>query len=347
MSTRPTTPSRNYGTRATVIHLALMAAPVVFVFVVGAVALALIGTAQPSFYSRFHGFDRRFTKLEQSAHADISCVQCHGRTGVVGLTDRVADFYGSIVGTTAQPALSVFGPPSNAACLECHRNDWADESSRSSKVPHPAHLRVADETRQCVSCHRWVSHEEAYQAKHKTMPFSGVCAALACHVGTKTRDECSTCHHALAQDQTKWKTEHPIAVRSIGPNSCTESCHKAEQCAECHTTGKATGLPSVIPTLGVTVETMHVKADWEAKHGDVALKDPAVCSSCHISDGECIDCHVNRPPSHGSNKTWLHRHQKTVPLVPGTTDKRDTRSCLTCHKQKFCDDCHEQFKETS
>jgi hypothetical protein len=326
--------------RKALLHAASLVAPVLFVLAVIAIAVALLATAQPSFYARFHGFDRRFTNLEQSSHAHISCVECHGRTGAVGLANRVGDFYGSIVGTTAQPALSVFASPSNDACLVCHSTDWADEASRTLQVPHPAHLRVSEEKRECVSCHRWIAHEEAYQAKHKTMPFSGVCAALACHVGPKqTREECGTCHHALAQDQTAWKTEHPIAVRTVGPNACIEACHEPSQCTECHTTGKATGLPSIIPTLGVTVEAMHVKPDWIARHGEEALADPPACASCHISDGECIDCHANRPAFHGPRNTWLNRHKDFA------KDENDP-GCLTCHQKPTCDSCHEQFRET-
>lgn len=332
----PEAGARRRGSRA--LHVASLLAPVVFVLLVIAIAVALLATAQPSFYARFHGFDRRFTKLEQSSHANISCVECHGRTGAVGLVDRVGDFYGSILGTISQPAMSSFGPPTNAACLQCHRNDWADQSSRTSKVPHPAHLRVADETRPCVSCHRWISHEETYQAFHKTMPFSGVCAALACHVGTVQRSQCGTCHHALAPSQVAWRTSHPAVVRQIGPNACLQ-CHTSQQCVECHTTGKAADLPSAVPTVGVSVESQHVKADWLSVHGTIALKSPAVCASCHISNGECLDCHANRPAFHGSKSTWLNKHQK---IAVSQTDPR----CITCHAQSFCDACHAQFKQT-
>ena len=331
---------RDNRTRSAIMKIVSYALPVLFVLAVAGVGIALIETAQPSFYARFHGFDRRFTNLEQSSHADISCVECHGRTGTTGLVDRIGDFYGSILVTTSQPAMTGFGPPSNAACLVCHANDWSDESSRTAKVPHPAHLRVASETRPCVSCHRWISHEETYQAKHKTMPFSGVCAALACHVGAgTTREQCGTCHHALAQDQTAWKTQHPTVVRTIGPNACLETCHKSTQCDECHTTGKATDLPSIVATLGVTVETMHVKSDWIAQHGTTAMKDPKVCATCHVSNGECLDCHANRPAFHGPVSTWKLRHQK---IAASVSDAR----CLTCHTQSFCDQCHEQFKQT-
>jgi hypothetical protein len=305
-----------------------------------AVAAGLVATSRPVFFERYQGLERRHTMLASSGHSDVECVVCHTDppSALSAGVARVGEFYVSLLSTSTELRFVRFSPPTNAACLRCHLYAWSSDASRTAEVPHPAHMRVAVETRECVSCHKWVAHEEAYQEKHKTMPFSGVCVSFGCHVGTAKRDECGYCHHALAPDQTAWKTDHPKAVRSIGPNACMQ-CHKDSQCAECHTTGKATDLPSSVPTLGVTVEAQHVKASWVSQHGTVALKDPTVCTSCHISNGECLDCHAERPEFHGPKSTWLLQHQ-------AKGKKADLPRCLTCHEQKWCDECHDQFKET-
>jgi hypothetical protein len=80
----------------------------------------------------------------------------------------------------------------------------------------------------------------------------------------------------------------------------------------------------------------HVQADWLTVHGPLALSDPALCKTCHVSEGECQDCHTIRPAFHGSSSTWLKAHQ-----VFGTNKAR----CLTCHQQPVCDACHQQFRQ--
>lgn len=309
------------------------------VAVIAAIAVPLVATSQPSYLKRYHDLQRRYTTLSSSAHRGIPCLTCHdGKSGAAGVAARVGDFYGSLTGTPTVPSFTALAPPTDAACIACHSYGWSADASRTAKVPHPAHLRAITETRDCVSCHKWVAHEEAYQAKHTTMPFSAVCASYPCHVGTKAKTDCVNCHHVLQEGGVGWRTAHPAAVRANGPNGCLEVCHKAEQCEECHTTGKATSLPSSIATAGVvTIEQQHVKPDWLSQHGTIALQAPAKCQTCHVSEGECLDCHSQRPAFHGPQTTWLARHKDFA---------KDTRRCLTCHQQAWCDACHDPFKET-
>jgi hypothetical protein len=214
--------------------------------------------------------------------------------------------------------------------------DWSDNAKRTAKIPHPAHLRVADEPRECVKCHKWTAHEESYMQKHKSMPFSTVCASFGCHVGWKTTDECGSCHHSLQEGKGEWKKVHRVTVQAFGPNGCLESCHDAGQCRQCHTTGKRPEFKSG-GVAGVTqIEREHVKKSWLAKHGSFALADERKCLVCHVSEGECQDCHAKRPAFHGSPSTWLTKHKDLA---------KNKKRCLTCHQQKFCDDCHKQFKE--
>ena len=84
----------------------------------------------------------------------------------------IADFYTSLVThETRCRAFFKFAPPTREACLACHEDDWSTEATRTERIPHPAHLRVASETRDCVDCHKWTAHLETYMEKHKTMPF--------------------------------------------------------------------------------------------------------------------------------------------------------------------------------
>lgn len=339
MSPDPAPEPSGVSRRRLLTRVGIWVGAVLGIVLVGMVAVALVVTSEPSYLNRYHDLQRRYTTLQSSAHKGMACTTCHAsKTGIAGVVARVGDFYGSLMGTPTAPTFTELAPPTDAACLACHAYDWSDQSARTAKVPHPAHLRAITETRDCVSCHKWTAHEETYQARHTTMPFSAVCASFPCHVGTKARTDCVNCHHVLQETRGDWRTTHPAVVRAQGPDGCIERCHTPQQCDECHTTGKSSTLPSSIPTADVvSVEQLHVKADWLSQHGTIALQDPVKCTTCHISEGECQDCHSIRPPFHDPRSTWLVRHKDLA---------KDIRRCLTCHQQAFCDACHAQFKET-
>jgi len=304
------------------------------------VAAPLFVTANPAFFTRYRALNRRYASLQTSVHRGLACNECHGdsRGPAVYTAGLMADFYASLFSKQREPAFVKFEKPSREACVKCHRGAWSFILARTTKVPHPAHLRVSTEKRDCVTCHKWTAHEEAYMQKHKTMPFSGVCVTFGCHVGYKPADQCELCHHTIKPDKAAWTRAHPEAVRSIGANACLEKCHDAWQCTLCHTTGKTpvfTGLKAQSGTAAI--EVLHAKPDWLLKqHGPQALADKSKCQICHISEGECQDCHALRPAFHGSTRTWLARHKE-----PGKNQAR----CLACHTSSWCKKCHDQFKE--
>jgi len=305
-----------------------------------AVAVALYFTAQPSYLSRYQVYQRSYTTMQTSGHKGMTCTQCHVdssnevsyRIGLVG------DFYVGLFRKSDSPMFTKLGSPSRQACLNCHAYDWSMDSAKTAKVPHPAHLRVIDESRPCMTCHRWTAHEETYQEQHKKMPFSTVCASFACHVGFKPANDCKNCHHQLQQSLGVWKQQHPAVVQAVGPNACLEKCHNAEQCRTCHTTGKEPVFANTINASTVTaIEAAHVKSDWLTQHGTFALADQSKCMTCHVTQGECQDCHSKRPAFHGTDPTaWIGTHKNFA---------QDKRRCYECHQPSWCDACHQQFKE--
>ncbi len=125
-----------------------------------------------------------------------------------------------------------------------------------------------------------------------------------------------------------------------GKAACPESCHTVAQCQQCHTTGETpefTGLPN--RGQRKSIEELHVKPEWTSRyHGTEALKDVSQCLKCHQSEGECDECHLQRPAFHGSTDTWIGRHSKQATKV-------DDPRCLACHEEPWCEECHDQFKE--
>lgn len=328
------TPARRRIPRGVV----LTAIGVVGVLVLAAgVALQLTSTA--SFLGGYSSLEREYTTLQASAHSALTCDQCHvgSGEGIAFRASLVGDFYRGLFSRPDEPLFVQIATPGNAACLACHREDWSDEASRTMELPHPAHLRVAGETRECVSCHKWTAHEEDYIERHKTMPFSGVCASFECHAGSKSVDECASCHHAVKDEAAEWTAGHRDVVAEVGPNACLEACHDADQCRLCHTTGTRPDFPEQGPETGLkSIEAAHVKVDWMDQHGGFALKDEAACFACHVSTGECESCHAERPAFHGLQSTWLNRHADLA---------EDERRCLACHEKAWCEECHDKFKE--
>jgi hypothetical protein len=315
---------------------ALGAAVVVVALMIG---LPLALTSSADFFSRYHSLSQNYDNLQTSSHKGLRCADCHvdRRGPIAHELGLVGDFYASLVPNQKAPVFTKFDKPANEACLGCHLTEWSDEASRTVKVPHPAHLRVANETRECVKCHKWTAHEETYAQKHKSMPFSGVCVAYGCHVGTKKTDQCGNCHHLLNETAQQWTTEHPRIVQASGGNGCLETCHDISQCRLCHTTGRRPVFSGPGAETGMkAIEALHVKSTWLQLHGTEALKDQSKCMKCHVTDGECRACHSQRPAFHGSTATWIGTHKALA---------KDQRRCLACHKKPWCDDCHKQFKE--
>lgn len=319
--------------------------------VIIAVTVALVSTSRSAWYGSYADLANNYENLQDSVHADLRCEQCHydERGPFAHEVALVGEFYGDLVAPTEDLRFVQMATPTREACLTCHHEDWSDNASRTVKIPHPAHLRVADVTDECVECHKWTGHDEVYIERHKEMPFSSVCASFDCHAGWKSTQECGDCHHVVQEDAGDWRVVHKETVRLAGPNGCLEACHDADQCRQCHTTGKRPDFPKDAPgTTLKALEREHVKDDWMQKHGAAGLADEEACFTCHVSAAECEDCHSERPEFHGLKGTWLNRHAEFA------SDMKDGKSvpnpdkekrCLVCHERQYCDDCHEQFEE--
>jgi hypothetical protein len=307
--------------------------------VVLALVIPLLLMSRPAYFAERLGYTENYEALQTSAHSGMSCTQCHGRSGqeVVEAAAATGDFYRSLFPGYEEPLFVELEKPTRDACVECHETDWTYNTESITRIPHPAHLAVRTEMRDCVGCHKWTAHQEKEIKNHQTMPFSGVCTSYGCHVGWKQPDTCANCHHSLEPKPGDFKKAHPDIVFASGDGGCLESCHEVKQCQQCHTTGVSPDFGPTNTDAGLKeIETLHVRVSWISQHGSKALEDQSKCLRCHISTGKCDSCHEQRPASHGQGDTWIGQH-KTANAKPP--------HCLTCHEQVWCDDCHDQFEE--
>lgn len=321
-------------------RLVIVVAALVAVAVVVGVVLPLIATANPAFFERYKSLKPRYAAWLKSKHRTVACSECHaGNRSTIGYRfSLVGEFYRGLFGATAKlPALVKMERPTRRACLKCHSDDWAIDSGRLMQVPHPAHVRVSDEKRDCVTCHKWTPHVETYASKHKKMPFTGICTSYGCHSGTKPMSECRFCHHTQKKGTAPWRTQHPKVVQSRGAHSCLDYCHSSRQCRTCHQTGKSPDMGTKSLSSSVrSIAALHAEGSWLKVHGPKAQEDVQRCYYCHGSGAECKECHSRRPAFHGPKASWLGLHQKVG---------KDKPRCLACHIEKDCNDCHKIFKE--
>ena len=135
-------------------------------------------------------------------------------------------------------------------------------------------------------------------------------------------DQCSNCHHSLQESRRAWKTEHRRAPGDRRQRLPRVVPRRRPVPAVPHDRARPvfTGLPHEVGLKAI--ETQHVKTDWTSRHGALALVDKSKCLLCHVSVGECDDCHCSgrrstARPRRGSAGTQSAEEQRSaLPGVP-------------------------------
>ncbi|HQV32821.1 MAG TPA: cytochrome c3 family protein [Calditrichia bacterium] len=130
-------------------------------------------------------------------------------------------------------------------------------------------------------------------------------------------------------------------------------------CMDCHEAEDNIADPMMLPRIDTYSEKFshakHIEAnfDCQACHtevvakeavGDYILPDMVACLDCHehkAAEVECASCHMPfedlKPMSHRGD--FKHAHGEHAKL--GTEAMSADMSCAVCHKQEFCQECHE------
>jgi len=132
--------------------------------------------------------------------------------------------------------------------------------------------------------------------------------------------ECTTCHTGIMD------SEQPVVTHLPTMQTCF-TCHASkikevpQDCYTCHT-----------PDQKLTPKS-HTVA-WKKTHGMPANAGREECSTCHVNESFCQNCHFGdnvTQQSHPMN--WEYSH--------GVEAKQQSSNCSTCHENKqFCVECH-------
>ncbi len=135
------------------------------------------------------------------------------------------------------------------------------------------------------------------------------------HLGYLGEDvRCATCHVEDAE--------------SISP--------EAEVCGECHQ-------QDFIDDVSFPALETHGPV-WPLNHRPFAKNKANNCEACH-QQADCLDCHkagfADEQGEFTNNMINVHRSDfhVTHPIAART----DPQLCSSCHEQRFCNECHDQF----
>ncbi|MED4227220.1 cytochrome c3 family protein [Neobacillus cucumis] len=284
-------------------------------------------TNSPSFCSSCHEMQPEYTSFTASAHNQISCVQCHIKSGTVNmLTHKVKslkEVYYHVTGVPKQIVQTEEEAVSSQNCLQCHSKNRLVTASGDLKVNHKGHI---EEGIPCITCHSGVVHAKMAS---RGINIEEVRGDWTKESAEKLMEEkylrpnmgtCINCHDQVNNGVKPWKDP----AYSV-PANAEETEKKAEE-NQNESAAKAT---TASTTTTASTETEKTDAATLAEHDqktqDIILqaigkeqKDVKVSMACET-------CHkkIKLPKSH-KVEGWNGNH--------GTTAIQQLDKCVNCHQ---------------
>ncbi len=295
-------------------------------------------------------------KFSHKIHAKHDCLTCHESVATSTKSEqRNLPAETVCAGCHAEQTRKLTNEVGDVArCEMCHRDyDPANRSRPSRVTVTPAKLIFSHQAHQqrlisCKHCHAGID-TDAGQSK-RPMPNEAMC--LSCHERNKKGNTCGFCHPSLPSGlittdfnglklvPTKgklnhyrnWEANHAIESR-MRPESC-RSCHQQHDCNACH--------DGVMRPMKIHPD------DYATTHAIDARNNRNRCNSCHRYQSFCLDCHQKMGLTTGaerkSERTRIHPEGFDAcirtPNHHSFQAKRSLLSCVSCHTEKDCLNCH-------
>lgn len=225
------------------------------------------------------------------------------------------------------------------SCSDCHPDVKTSDSLRDGRhIPtEKTCTECHDKADNCKQCHANPSLPVTFQGDDK---MAGLNFSHSKHMarslpGDASPVSCDACHGNVKDAERVSQDRRPAMFEACG--QCHQQDFKADACARCHVNGTPHGKMSA--------DIFDHGGDWLHRHGVAAQGADQVCAHCH-KPSACTECHgranvpirpaqlrLDRPDGMGQHRgDWLTRHSLEARL--------DGKSCLACHQQSSCVDCH-------
>jgi len=316
------------------------------------------------------------TAYDGSSHNMVACISCHlpvnadpitflyhkAHAGIVGAYELATKTYHVPLNPVSHLALDGAHMGSKQ-CTQCHSENRTITPTRGIIIDHAVH---EEKHIHCTACHNRVAHPEKGLTITMVDPATGEPAALhadfmtmtacfRCHTLTdespsgaefKAPGECSVCHPAsfdLKPANHKEPGFYPkghAALSKMEVDHATgrpaESVRKPVIHGESHEeTGQAEG-SGYAPSAGDD-HVLHL----------ASVSSVNYCSTCHVVDTFCVDCHGIEMP-HPAGFITGHgeagkQNADSCAMCHGTTDGRPVEAAGT----EFCNGCHHKTADPS
>lgn len=287
------------------------------------------------------------TKAVPPGAAPARCDACHVADNGQGWMPRGATFSEPPRVRLSRPNLK-FNHKLHVArgvgCEACHTNVATKGLATRDDLPRMA---------LCLACHDGKQTTNRCSACHLTEPDgrlkTNLASAATAALGATGKLVPSGVLRGFDAHGPTFGRDHAQAGKDMG--YCL-TCHKQSQCIDCH---------------GGTVRPFDIHpSDYVSLHGVDARRNTPDCSSCHRAQTFCLGCHqrlgVSADPEGGQRGqqprnpfgTGTGLKQFHPPgWVQGdgagaggassghaTQARRNIRSCVSCHRESSCLDCH-------
>jgi nitrate/TMAO reductase-like tetraheme cytochrome c subunit len=328
----------------------LFASLAVFIVLLGSMYGVIEATSTPSFCKVCHEMGPEHITFTNSAHSEISCVQCHVKPGavetVVHKVESLKEVYYHVVGPPDPIAQTV--AVENENCLQCHSENRLVTATGDLKVNHAKHI---DKDIPCITCHSGVVHAKVVERGLNTQDNLDKWTP---EVGKKLMGEeymkpnmgtCIDCHDQVNQGKKPWKdiayslpeSEHgkkeekkaevaeekeshkktqDIILQAIGTQ--TQDVKLSMECSTCH--------------QEVSTPDNHKNVDWNQNHGGNALESLDKCMNCH-KDSKWIKVFAKQDIDALLNgNVGKEKYTKDINVVK--TEARQNQFCSACHTDR-------------
>lgn len=322
-----------------------------------------------------HATERSTTLMEVARARPERCLDCHAHRAErhLAATNRCATCHLPLTEATrlAVATIGRFPTPAThdsafttahadaaqqASCQVCHSRDFCSTCHVNAARLAPIQVlggdaRVAQLVRgRTVTYRAPASHGASdFTRRHGLLARAGALACANCHA----QESCLICHSqaplvpiiaalprrasggAPGVDLAALRPPGHIpgfranhrAVAAGGDGACSR-CHRQTFCAACHDGARRPGFHA---------------DNFVMRHASPALTSASECSSCHQVQAFCRDCHrqIGTAPAAGSGLTGrYHNAQPTWLFGHGGAARRALETCVSCHQQRFCLQCH-------